>query len=189
MTLIALGGQPGTGKTSLAWEIARTLNIDQVIQTDMVKDFLKVSEYDPISYCPSLEAWKFIGKKTPENIVKGFKMHIKNFENVFQELVEISMKRRRVVIVEGVQVTPDVFRKINVSSKVYYYLYVDSEVEHLRRLKVKMKMKPHGKWCKCFDVISVIDDYLKEECRGYGLRLLNNRDIYKTKKIILESIS
>ena len=75
--LILLGGVPGVGKTTIAYELARTYKIDKVLSIDVLKNVIKrfiSKEDEPYLYTTTHEAYTLDNLE----IVDGYKRHSKN---------------------------------------------------------------------------------------------------------------
>ena len=81
MGVILINGVPGSGKTTIAYKLAAILEIEEVIQTDTIKEVFKVINHPEIALSTTHSAWKFFGEKNEQNIINGFKAHTKYFED------------------------------------------------------------------------------------------------------------
>ena len=106
MAVIVLNGMPGSGKTRLAIELAKKLDIEQIIQTDTIKELFYIQNYPELAYCATHCAWQFLGMKSLQNIINGFLAHTKFFENTLLKIIEVTQEKGKNIIVEGVQITP-----------------------------------------------------------------------------------
>ncbi len=189
MAVILIAGVPGSGKTTIAFELARIFNIEQVIQTDTVKEIFQINDNDPISFCATHNAWKFFGEKTVENIMRGYEAHSMCFEKTLLDLIELTQKKGKNIIVEGAQITPALFSKIN-SAKVGFYLYVSDIKEHINRFDQKNsgRNKQNDEWYQNYNAIRVIDLDLKLKCKGNGIILLNNLSMHRTISLMIPEV-
>lgn len=190
MAVITINGVPGSGKTTIAIELAKILHIEQIVQTDTIKDFFKINSMDPVSYCATHEAWKFIGDKNITNIINGFKMHTKFYENFLLRMIEISQHEGKKIIVEGMQITPEIFSRIETEEKYGFFLDIPSKKEHFIRFDLKnmRRTKNNNKWYENYDIISILNSFLKKECKKNNIVMINNTSFNETIRKMIETL-
>ena len=188
MTVLTLTGVPGSGKTTLALEVARLLGIEQLVQTDTLKEILLLHQAPPIATGSSYQAWKFLGEKTKGNIYEGFRQHTSYFEDSLLRLISWSVERQQDILVEGVQMTPWLFAQIPTEDKHGFYLQAPSLEEHLSRLSLKNSRRVQHKraWDEHYSTLQVLDEWLAEESRRYGVTVLTNDSVEGTVQRILQ---
>lgn len=178
--IIFLGGVPGTGKTTLSYQLALYFHIDKVISLDVLKEITK--RYVSIEDCPYLystthEAYQ-IESLDP---IAGFKKHCQ----VIQDLLEPSLKKmtdEHAIIVEGAQLTPDFLKHIDLEkfTPIYFNLYSHSTNTLLERYKMKNKIRSYH-WADNIGIIIQIQKYL--------LNFSNVNHYSIDKPLLLEHIS
>jgi|SRR3989344_5778869 len=186
--IIIISGSPGSGKTTIAYELAAKLGIKQVIQTDIIKDIFHLNKYPEIALCATHDAWRFFGEKDNENIIKGFNSHAKYFEKFLIELIEISKSKGETIIIEGIHATPRLYSKLK-DKKIGFFLTINKE-ERIRRFDLKnlKRTEKNRGWYENIDAISVIEDYLKLNSQKNKMIIIDNNIIDHTIKKIREYI-
>ncbi|MFA5141853.1 MAG: AAA family ATPase [Candidatus Woesearchaeota archaeon] len=180
MAVILIGGVPGSGKTTIALELGRLLGIEQIVQTDTIKEMFQLQESPEYTYIATHKAWSLIGDKTKENIIKGYDLHARSFEKTLLGLIELTQKKGKNIIIEGVQINPELVSKI-LAPNVCFYLYVEQDSEHKKRFNLKNinRNKINTGWYENFDAIKAIDLYLRMGFKANAC-LINNIDISST---------
>ena len=189
MVVIFINGVPGTGKTTVAHKLAARLSVEEIIQTDFLKQVFRYLEHDENSYMPSHQAWRLFGNKTKKNIIKGFENCIDYFEPWITGLSGFSSKRLKIVIVEGVQATPKIFERIPGEKKGF--LLVNDEKVNLKRLESKnsKRTNPHNLFFEHYDVIKILQEHLKKQALSQGFEIIENKDSDKTADRIVEVLN
>lgn len=160
--IIVLGGVPGVGKTTIAYELALKLKIDKVISIDCVKQILTnfiSKEKEPYLYTTTHESYLLENK----SIIDGYLKH----SNVVNSYVcnLIGSFKDNVLILEGATVNKEMINLFD--NKQYEVLYINfytKEDELIRRYNEKSKIR-NGKWIDNIEVIKIIDSYLRENSK------------------------
>lgn len=178
MTVIVIGGMPGSGKTTLAMALAHHHRIEQVIQTDTIKELFQLQQYPEIAYTFTHQAWKFIGEKTTENIITGFNAHASYFEPVLQGLAAITGEKGKQIIIEGAQATPAFFSGLPVRQKIGFFLTVNSKERGQRFYQKNTRRTiPNQRWQENMETILLLDSYLQQEAARNGMIIISNNNL------------
>ena len=155
--LILLGGVPGVGKTTIAYELARTYKIDKVLSIDILKNIIKKfisKEDEPYLYTTTHEAY------TLENldIVNGYKKHSQVLNKYVIDILD-TFKNEKIIILEGATINPDILNDLKDYEVYYFNLYLEDESDLIKRYESKLKIRK-GKWIENLDKIKEINKYL-----------------------------
>ena len=153
--LILIGGVPGTGKTTIAYNLALNLKIDKVLSIDILKALAKTfntnSEYINTT---THEAYKIENT----SIVEGYKRHSKVVNNIVLEVLENI--KDKIIIIEGTTINKDFINMLNKDKYDFVSLNLTTSPETLiTRYKEKEKIRKSN-WIDNIKVIEEIANYL-----------------------------
>ena len=188
--VILICGVPGTGKSTIALKLADTFGIDQIASTDILREIMRSlikKEKMPILFSTTHEAWKHIGEKNNENIIKGVICHARLIYPQIIHLIKQAEKEGRDIILEGVHLIPEIFDKIknSTSQEVHYFLlHLKDKKEHFKRFDYKNEKRTifHYTWYSNFENMKLIDNWLRNEAAKRGLNIIENNNLPETIK-------
>lgn len=170
--ILFISGVPGTGKTTLAYEMALKYKIDKVVSLDILKICLKTYINNDYINTTTHEAYKI------ENVdvITGYQRHCKIINSYFVNIIK-GIKDNS-MIVEGATVTEEFIKQFEGYECHLINLYVDDKEVLLNRYKEKMKVRKSN-WIQNINEIMIINEYLKDNSS-------NNVNI--TRRVIDESM-
>jgi 2-phosphoglycerate kinase len=182
---ILIGGVPGAGKTSIAVKLANELGIKEVLDTDNLREVVRMFSDNKILHSVTHDCWKFFGEKNEENIIKGLIEHVNLVQPAVLRVLNYNLRRNTSIIIEGAHITPDIIAKINFPI-FYFQLAIPDEFAHIERLKSK---KCCGVcWQQNFSAIRKIQEWLNQLCLKSSLPIIENSDINETVERIVSHI-
>ena len=191
--IILISGCPGTGKTTMAIELAKRLKIDQVVSTDIVRGVLRsVSSRDklPFLFTVTHEAWIYFGKKDSENIWKGFVEHCRSIYSTLNYLLEKSYEEGRDIIIEGAHILPEFVKEVKARyhNVFAFFLRVSEDNVLIKRFDMKnaLRTRVYQGWLNNFKIIRQIEDRLLKNSSQFIV--IDNFSFDSTENTILNEI-
>jgi len=129
--IILIGGVPGTGKTTIAVELAKKLGIEHIIHTDTIRNIMRYYETNPLLHEVSHTAWKYFGECNNKNIIKGFFKHAFLLNKVIKDLIQDIIKKGSSAIIEGIHITPLLSFLISEDIPIFI-LHINNRNDHFK---------------------------------------------------------
>lgn len=177
--LILIGGVPGTGKTTVAYQLALKLKIDKLVSIDMIKAMTRAysNNFGKYVFTTTHEAYKL------ENIsvIEGFLKHSREINKIALDIV--NQIKDNVIIIEGATINKEMLNVINKDKYEFVYINLVLDYEELvKRYEMKNKLRK-GKWLDNIVAIKEINEYLKKDNFN-----INNNYLKDTVERIVEYV-
>jgi len=174
--LILLGGVPGTGKTTIAYDLALRLHIDKVISTDLLKIFAKTynQNFNKYIFTSTHEAYKL------ENIsvVEGYLRHSKEINNLVLNVLQNI--NDNIIIIEGATINKEFINSLD--KNLYEVVYINLTLpknELVKRYKLKEKLRKSN-WINNILMIEQIAIYLEKD----NFNIINNNKDETIERVV-----
>ena len=193
--IILLGGGTGTGKSSVALEVAHRLGIRNVIGTDYVRAVLRTLFSEtilPDIYMSTYDAWEAV--KIPiapgeDKVAVGYLEQVKHVGVGIDAIIDRAKKEGTDVVLEGIHILPGMFEHEKEDPSLSnVVLSVNSKDEHKLRISQRgaYSSRESAEYLKKFDNIRKIQDFINEQASTRGIPVVNNVSFDKTLEAIIE---
>ncbi|MBF0276378.1 MAG: hypothetical protein HQM13_01245 [SAR324 cluster bacterium] len=186
--IIYIGGGIGTGKSSLATELAARLNISKVTGTDMVRQIVRMMFTEKM--LPELHRSTFSvgdddssdGVLEKSDVLAGFLQQSIKVNVGVQAVVERAINENINMIFEGVHLLPSLLQFENLSKKAYHIpvlISLSNPESHRSRFGLRQKAAASRKaerYQAHFDEIRQIHDHSVEIAGQHKVDVINNED-------------
>lgn len=186
--IVYLSGTVGTGKSSLATELASRLNIVKVTGTDMIRQIMRIVFTEQI--LPSLHRSSFEIKENEDyeimfqgsDTLKAFVGQSLKVNVGVRAVVERAINENTNVIIEGIHLLPNLLLYPELMEKAYHIpvvICLESEDIHKVRLKHRQKSASERKaqrYYKNFESIRQIQNYCIEIAKENNIPMVNNNN-------------
>lgn len=198
--VILIGSASGIGKSTIASELAKELEIKHLIETDFIREIVRGiigPEYAPALHKSSFDAYTAIRDKdrfegnSDGLISAGFEEHASFVIPAIEKVIQRAVEDFDDVVIEGVHLVPgliDIDKFKEDASIHFFVLSADEEVHKERFVKRAMKIKRGGKHLEYFKENRVIHDYLAKMAIEHEVPVINNMEIDCTLKRMLTMI-
>lgn len=198
--VILIGSASGIGKSTIAAELAKSLNIKHLIESDFIRAVVRGiigKEYAPALHSSSYDAYKHLRNKNrfenyEELVSAGFDEHASYVIPALEKIIQRAITDYDDIIIEGVHLVPGL---INVEqfkeyAEIYFFVLSSDEESHKERF-VKRAVQIHrgGKQLDFFKENRIIHNHLLNQARIHDANVIHTEEISKTLDKILAIIN
>jgi 2-phosphoglycerate kinase len=184
--IILIGGATGTGKSTVATEVAYRLGITRVTSTDFVRQTLRAffsPEFMPSIHYSSFEAGKGLGSVEEEQVdplLHGFLDQTRNVLVGVNAAIERSLAEGWSTVLEGVHLVPGMTAPIDDALVAQCVLAIDSEDAHASHFWIRDiasdGARSLDKYLERLSDIRYLQDYIVERAEREGVPVIRNKD-------------
>ena len=198
--VILIGSASGIGKSTIASELAKQLNIKHLIESDFIRAVVRGiigKEYAPALHSSSYDAYKNLRNKSNYEIYEdlvsaGFDEHASYVIPALEKIIQRAITDFDDIIIEGVHLVPglidiDQFKEY---AEIYFFILSSDEESHKERF-VKRAIQIHrgGKQLDFFNENRIIHNHLLNEAQKNNVNLIKTESIEKSTEEILNIIN
>jgi 2-phosphoglycerate kinase len=185
--VLLVGGATGTGKSTVATEVAHRLGITRVTSTDFIRETMRAF-FSPRSM-PSVHHSSFDG----DPALDAFVSQTRNVVVGVEAAIERAMTESWSMVLEGVHLVPGLVPSdIEGALVVHVVLAVESERVHRTHFHLRDHVtggvRPMDKYLDCLDEIRVIQDYLVERAERFGVTVIESSNVERAAISVLELV-
>jgi len=198
--VILVGSASGIGKSTIASELAKTLGITHIIETDFIREIVRGiigPEYAPALHKSSFDAYVTIRDKhrfegNGDSLISaGFEEHASFVIPAIEKVITRAVNDSDDVVIEGVHLVPGLLNIDKFKDDAYIHFFVlstDEEIHKERFVKRAMAKKRGGKHLEYFKENRIINNYLVKQAVEHNIPVINNLEIDSTIKRMLSLI-
>jgi 2-phosphoglycerate kinase len=182
--VVLVGGATGTGKSTVATEVAHRLGITRVTSTDVVRQTMRAffsSEFMPSIHFSSFEAGSGATSDDDEvdRVLPGFLDQTRNVLVGVKAVLGRAMEESYSLALEGVHLVPGMLQPIDGAVFCQVLLAIEDEDEHARHFFTRDNegLRPFDKYLRALPDIRRIQDYLVERAGKTGVPVIENSSI------------
>ncbi|HSO26329.1 MAG TPA: 3H domain-containing protein, partial [Methanobacteriaceae archaeon] len=198
--VILIGSASGIGKSTVASELARELDIKHLIETDFIREIVRGiigPDYAPALHKSSFDAYTTLRDKDRYKnngnslINAGFEEHASFVIPAIEKVIKRAVDDFDSVVIEGVHLVPGLINidKFKDDASIHFFILTAEEDVHKERfVKRAMRIKRGGKHLEYFKENREINNYLVNQANDHGVPVINNLSIDLTIKRMLSLI-
>jgi 2-phosphoglycerate kinase len=197
--ILLLGGATGTGKSTVATEVAYRLGITRVTSTDFVRQTMRAlftPEFLPAIHMSSFEAGKALPTAQEEEVdplLHGFLEQTRHVLVGVQAAIDRSLEEGWSMVLEGVHLVPGMLpREIRSALAVECVIAIEKEETHAGHFWIRDMssdgLRPLDKYLERIGDIRYLQDFIVERARVEGVPVIENSDREKAIGTVMELV-
>ena len=186
--ILLVGGATGTGKSSVATDVAYRLGITRVTSTDFVRQTMRAffsREFMPAIHHSSFEAGRATAGDEDEGnqaVIDGFMEQTREVLVGVRAAIDRALEECWSMVLEGVHLVPGMLPKEIEGALVFEcVLAIDDAEAHASHFWIRDTdsegVRPYEKYLDAFDDIRLIQTYILGRARKHGVAVVENGNI------------
>ena len=196
--ILLVGGTTGTGKSTVATELAYRLGITRVTSTDFIRQTMRAffsKEFMPSIHYSSFEAGDAAHaaeEETSDPTLLGFLDQTRNVLVGVRAAIDRAMQESWSMVLEGVHLVPGLLPPIDGALVVHCVLEIEDQSTHASNFWVRDAasegLRPVQRYLDALDDIRFVQDYIVERARRFGVPVVENSNIELTIGTVMELV-
>jgi 2-phosphoglycerate kinase len=197
--IVLIGGATGTGKSTVATEVAYRLGITRVTSTDFIRQTLRAffsPEFMPSIHYSSFEAGSGLRSAEEEEVdplLHGFLDQTRNVLVGVNAAIERSLAEGWSTVLEGVHLVPGMLPPpVADALVVQCVLAIDNEEAHAGHFWIRdlasNGLRPLDRYLEHLSDIRYLQDYIVERAEKDGVPVIGNTDREGATQAVMELV-
>lgn len=197
--IILIGGATGTGKSTVAAEVAYRLGITRVTSTDFVRQTMRAlftEEFLPAIHYSSFDAGRALPTAQEEEIdplLHGFLEQTRHVLVGVQAAIDRSLEEGWSMVIEGVHLVPGMLPRLTEGAlAVECVITIDNEETHAGHFWIRDLtsdgVRPLDKYLERLGDIRYLQDYIVERAQVEGVSVIENAEREKAIGALMELV-
>src|SRR5215210_2151713 len=186
--ILLVGGATGTGKSTVATDVAYRLGITRVTSTDFVRQTMRAffsREFMPAIHHSSFEAGRAMADEDAEGseaVLDGFLEQTREVLVGVRAAIDRALEEGWSIVLEGVHLVPGMLPKeIEGALVVECVLAIDDGEAHASHFWIRDTdsdgVRPYEKYLEAFEDIRLIQTYILGRAAKHGVPVIENGNI------------
>jgi 2-phosphoglycerate kinase len=196
--ILLVGGATGTGKSTVATDVAYRLGITRVTSTDFVRQTMRAffsREFMPAIHYSSFEAGRAMADEEAdgsEAVLDGFLEQTRDVLVGVQAAIERALQEGWSMVLEGVHLVPGMLPPIENALVVQCVLAIDDAEAHAGHFWIRDTdsdgVRPYEKYLDAFDDIRLVQAYILGRAQKNEVRVVDNGNIESAIVEVMELV-
>jgi 2-phosphoglycerate kinase len=193
--VVMIGGGTGSGKSSVAAELAHRLGITRVTSTDVIRHTMRAffsDEFMPTIHYSSFEAGRAAREDDDNPVLSGFLDQTRNVLVGMGAVIERALAERWSIVLEGVHLVPGLLPPIEGALAVHCVLQIEDREAHAAHFWIRdatsVGLRPVQRYLDALDDIRLIQGAIVDRARRYEVPVIENRNIERTITTVMDLV-
>jgi 2-phosphoglycerate kinase len=196
--IVLIGGATGTGKSTIATEIAHRLGITRVTSTDFVRQTLRAffsPEFMPSIHQPSFAAGEGLPaaeREAGDPLIVGFMDQTRHVLVGVQAAVARALEEGWSMVLEGIHLVPGMMQPIEGALVLHVVIAIENENVHEQHFWIRdattLGMRSLDKYLEHLGDIRHIQDFIVNEAARSGVPVIQNSSIEQAIRTVMELV-
>ncbi len=194
--VLLVGGATGTGKSTIATEVAYRLGISRVTSTDFVRQTMRAffsREFMPSIHYSSFEAGRAVSGMAGEQAVAGFLEQTRNVLVGVQAAIDRVLEEGWSMVLEGVHLVPGMLPvALERAVLVQCVLNIDDPSTHAEHFAVRDVAsdgsRKMDKYLSSFEEIRQIQEFIVRRAREVDVAVIENENMDRAVAELMELV-
>ncbi len=196
--VLLLGGTSGVGKSAIALEVARRLEIGRVLSTDSIRQVMRVllsRELVPALYGSSYDAHTLLPVEdgVRPDVIAGFRAQASALAIGIRASLERTVEESSHLVIDGVSIAPGLIELGTYKGRAQpVFLVIKVEADELRKRLVGratgQPLRLPDRYLANFDAILAIQEHLLERAAREGVPVIENRSLDESARLVIEHV-
>jgi 2-phosphoglycerate kinase len=192
--IVFIGGATGTGKSTVATELAYRFGITRVTSTDFIRQTMRA--FFSSDFMPSIHQSSFeLGDAFPDEddpLEFGFLAQARSVLVGARASSERAMEEGWSLVLEGVHLVPGLVELPSPEKavSVFVVLSIEDEDEHVRHFQSRDadSERPESRYLERFDDIRILQEIIVERAHAEGVPVIANDDADRAARTVADLV-
>lgn len=190
--IVLIGGATGTGKSTVATEVAYRLGITRVTSTDFVRQTMRA--FLAPDFMPSIHysSFEVPAEDEASGTVDGFVEQTRNVLVGIRGLIDRALTEGWSLVLEGVHLVPGMLPPVEGALVVHCVLAIEDEQLHRSHFFVRDShsdgLRPVHKYLDSMAEIRLLQDFVVEQAQMHGVPVVENGSIELSIATVIELV-
>jgi 2-phosphoglycerate kinase len=192
--MVFIGGATGTGKSTVATELAYRFGITRVTSTDFVRQTMRAffsRDFMPSIHQSSFEAGD-VYPDADDPLVAGFMQQARNVLVGVRASSERALEEGWSLVLEGVHLVPGMVElpSPDQAVSVFVVLSIEDEDEHVRHFHFRDEgsERPESRYLEHFDDIRRLQEFIVARAARAGVPVIENENADKAARTVADLV-
>jgi 2-phosphoglycerate kinase len=193
--MVFIGGATGTGKSTVATELAYRFGITRVTSTDFVRQTMRA--FFSEAFMPSIHQSSFeagdVYPDADDPVEFGFLQQVRNVLVGVNASSERALEEGWSLVLEGVHLVPGLVElpRPDLAVSVFVVLSIQDEDEHVRHFRFRdedSERRPESRYLDRFDDIRRLQELVVARAHRTGVPVIENEDADRAARTVADLV-